>query len=90
MINIVMGYVIFINIVSMIFMYVDMKNFIKISEKNKNFIYIIMSILGGSIGILITSQMLGYKYDEKIIKRGIPFILFIEIIIIGYLVYKKI
>lgn len=87
MINIIIGYIIFINILAMIFIYVDMRNYIKMNEKNKNFIYLIISILGGSIGVLITSQMFSYKNEEKIIKRGIPFILFIEIVIIGCLIY---
>lgn len=90
MLNFIVGYLILINSISMIFMYIDMKaNTIKLEESTIKFIYIILSIIGGSIGILVTSQMFGYRKDEKIIKRGIPFIILIEVAIIVYIIIKQ-
>ena len=89
MINFIIGYLIIVNIISMIFMYIDMKtDLIKFETKSINFIYCMLAIVGGSIGILITSQMFGYKRDEKIIKRIIPFIIFIEVAVIVYFILK--
>ena len=74
----------------MFFMYIDAKTkLIKLKDGTKNFIYIILTILGGCIGVLITSQLLEYKQDEKLIKKIIPNIVFIEVIIIGYIIYKQ-
>lgn len=89
MLNFVVGYLIVINIISMIFMYIDTKGiFSKLSKQTINFIYIILAIIGGSVGILVTSQLFSYKNDEKIIKRGIPLIIFIEVVVILFIYIK--
>ena len=89
MVNFIIGYLIIINSISMIYMYADMKNIVKAKEGTIKFIYLILGIIGGSIGILVTSQMFGYKKDDKIIKRIIPLIIFIEVVIIGYFFVKE-
>lgn len=89
MLSFVVGYLIVINIISMIFMYIDTKGiFSKLSKQTINFIYIILAIIGGSVGILVTSQLFSYKNDEKIIKRGIPLIIFIEVVVILFIYIK--
>lgn len=87
--NIIIGYLIIINIVTMILMYCDMKKFIKIKSNNMNMIYLILSIIGGFVGVLVTSQMFGFKRDEKIIKKWIPIIVFLEVAI-GMTIFAKI
>ena len=87
--NIIIGYLIIINIVTMIRMYWDMKEFIKIKSNNMNMIYLILSIIGGFVGVLVTSQMFGFKRDEKIIKKWIPIIVFLEVAI-GLTIFAKI
>lgn len=89
MLNFIVGYFILINIISMIFMYADMKNVINLEDNVKKCIYVILGTIGGSIGILVTSQMFGYKRDEKIIKKIIPSIVFVEVLIIGYFFIRK-
>ncbi len=90
MLNFIIGYLVIINCISMIFMYMDMKtDLIKLEKGTINFIYALLAIIGGSVGILVTSQMFGYKKEEKIIKRFIPFIVFLEVIIIGIIIIKK-
>lgn len=89
MLNFIIGYLVIVNIISMIFMYIDMKtDLIKFEIRSINFVYAILAVIGGSIGILVTSQMYGYKRDERIIKRIIPFIVFIEVAVIGYFILK--
>ena len=87
--NIIIGYLIIINIVTMILMYCDMKKCIKIKSNNMNMIYLILSIIGGFVGVLVTSQMFGFKRDEKIIKKWIPIIVFLEVAI-GLTIFAKI
>ena len=66
-----------------------MKKFIKIKSNNMNMIYLILSIIGGFVGVLVTSQMFGFKRDEKIIKKWIPIIVFLEVAI-GLTIFAKI
>lgn len=89
MYNLIFGYIFIINFIAMIFMYIDAKTkWIKLKEGTKNFIYIILTILGGFVGILVTSQLLDYKQDEKLIRKTIPWIVFIELVILAYVLYK--
>ena len=81
MLSFIIGYLIFINIASMILIYVDIAFNLKIKEKNLNYIYILISILGGGIGIIIASKMFEYRCDSKVFKRLIPLIVAIEVII---------
>ena len=88
MLNFIIGYLVIINIASMIFLYVDMKIKLNLAPKTINIIYLILGSVGGCIGILVTSQMFGFKNDEKIIKKWIPLIVFIEIVVIGFIIAK--
>ena len=89
MLNFIIGYLIVINILSMILIYIDYTFNLKIKEDVLDFIYLIIALLGGSIGIIITSKMFMYKRDNKTIKRIVPIILFIEIII-AFVIFSKV
>ena len=89
MINFIIGYLIVINILPMILIYIDYTFNLKIKEDILDFIYIIIALFGGSIGIIITSKMFMYKRDDKTIKRIVPLILFIEIVI-GLIIFSKV
>lgn len=88
MLNFIMGYLIVINIVPMILIYVDYTFKIKIKEDVLMFIYFIIGLIGGGIGVIITSQMFNYRRDAKIIKRWIPLILFVQVVIALIIVCK--
>lgn len=89
MLNFIIGYLIVINILPMILIYIDYTFNLKIKEDVLDFIYLIIALLGGSIGIIITSKMFMYKRDNKTIKRIVPLILFIEIII-AFVIFSKV
>lgn len=89
MLNFIIGYLIVINIFPMILIYIDYTFNLKIKEDVLDFIYLIIALLGGSIGIIITSKMFMYKRDNKTIKRIVPIILFIEIII-AFVIFSKV
>jgi len=89
MINFIIGYLIVINILPMILIYIDYTFNLKIKEDVLDFIYIIIALFGGSIGIIITSKMFMYKRDDKTIKRIVPLILFIEIVIV-LIIFSKV
>ena len=90
MTNVVISYLIAVNIVAMIFMYICAKTtLIKFTDSTINFILVIISILGGSLGILVTSQLINYKRDEKILKKFISLIIFIEVVVILFILYQS-
>ena len=88
-INIVIGYIICINILGIVLVWLKVRtNIIKISDRWLNVIHVIVSMLGGFIGTLVGAEMLRYKTDSKLFKRWIKVIVFFEISIIIYLVYR--
>ena len=89
MINFVIGYFILINLISYIFIWLNIRtNFVKMNKKWLDTAYLLLSILGGFVGIMIGSEMFNYRKDEKIFKRYIPLVIFIEICIVLYIIYK--
>ena len=89
MLNFIIGYLIVINILPMILIYIDYTFNLKIKGDALDFIYVIIALFGGSIGIIITSKMFMYKRDDKTIKRIVPIILFIEIVI-AFVIFSKV
>lgn len=91
LISFIVGYGIIINIIGIVLIYLKTKTHImdKIPQGLLNLIHIIISMVGGFIGTLVGAEMLGYQTDTKIFKRWIPFILFVEICIIIYVMYSK-
>lgn len=89
MINFIIGYFIIINLISYMFIYLNIRTkIIKLNTKWIDTVYLVMSILGGFVGIMVGSEMFNYRKDEKIFKRYIPLVIFIEICIILYITYK--
>ncbi len=89
MINFVIGYFILINLISYIFIWLNIRtNIVKMNKKWLDTTYLLLSILGGFVGIMIGSEMFNYRKDEKIFKRYIPLVIFIEVCIILYIIYK--
>ena len=89
MFNIIMGYLIVINILPMILIYIDYTFNLKIKEDVLDFIYVVIALIGGSIGIIIFSKMFMYKRDTKTMKFIVPLILFIEIII-AFVIFSRV
>ena len=89
MTSFIIGYVICINIISYLFMWLNVRTkIINISKKLEDTLYLCLAILGGFVGIMIASEMFNYRRDEKIFKRYIPLVIFIEVCIILYFIYK--
>lgn len=74
-------YLIFINIVGLLSMYLDKyfakNNMYRISEKN----LFLIAILGGSIGSIVGMYKFRHKTKHRKFTIGLPFIMFIQIII---------
>ena len=90
-INILVGYLIGINLVSLIAVYIKGKtNIINIKNSVFNLICVLLSVAGGVIGVMLGAEMSSYEQDSKIFRKWIPFIIFIEVCIIIYIVYQKV
>ena len=90
LISFLVGYFFVINIVSIAYIWLNAKtNLIKLKEKNKDLISVIISVIGGFIGILLGCEMLQYKQDKKLYKIWIPLIIFVEFMIIVFIVYNR-
>lgn len=90
MTNVIISYLIAVNIIAMIFMYICAKTtLIKFTDSTINFILIIISLLGGSVGVLVTSQLVNYKKEEKMLKRVISLIIFIEVVVALFIMYQS-
>lgn len=89
MVSFIIGYVICVNMISYLFIWINIRTkFIKLDKKWEDTIYLCFAILGGFVGIMIASEMFNYRRDEKIFKRYIPLVIFIEVCIILYFIYK--
>lgn len=88
--NIFIYYLAFINIVGFFIMLIDKKRAIKKQWRISEKALIGVSIIGGSLGMLAGMNTFRHKTKHKKFTIGIPFILTIQLIIIGlYLLTKQ-
>ena len=89
MVSFIIGYLIIINILSYICVWIlSETDYIKLSDGILNTIFIIQTLIGGFVGLLVASKMLSYKTNERIFKKIIPLIIFIEAVIAIYIWYN--
>lgn len=90
LISFIVGYVIIINMIGFIILYLKVRtDCIKLSEKKLNIILLVLSLIGGFIGVLTGAEMLQYERDNKLFKRWIPLIIFLEIVGIVLIIYSN-
>lgn len=90
LISILVGYVIGLNLISLIVVYIKgTTDIISLKNKKFNIICVILSALGGFIGVLLGAEMANYEQDNKLFRRWIPFIVFIEVCIVIYIIYRN-
>lgn len=88
-ISYIVGYFVAINLISLILVYIKGRtDFIEMKNKFFNIICVILSVAGGFVGVLLGAEMSNYEQDNKLFKRWIPFIIFIEACVILYIVYR--
>ncbi len=83
--KILLYYLILINIIAFIIIYIDKQKAIKHKWRIKESTLFLISIIGGSLGTLV--GMYTFRHKTKHIKftLGIPFILILQILLIYYL-----
>ena len=83
--NILLYYLLLINIIAFIIIYIDKQKAIKHKWRIKESTLFLISIIGGSLGTLIGMYTFHHKTKHIKFTLGIPFILIVQIILIYYL-----
>ncbi|MDU5111443.1 MAG: DUF1294 domain-containing protein [Clostridium sp.] len=80
-------YLIFINIISFLTMFVDKKKAIKRKWRIKESTLFLLSIIGGSLGVLL--GMYSFRHKTKHIKftLGTPLILIVQVLLFLFIIY---
>ena len=85
MTNVLLYYLIVINIVTFLVYGIDKWKAKQGSWRISEAILLILAVIGGSIGALLGMKVWHHKTMHKKFKYGVPTILIIQIILIGYL-----
>lgn len=81
-------YILIINFISFLIMYIDKRKAIKKKWRISENTLIFISIIGGSIGMLIGMNFFRHKTKHKKFTIGIPIIIIIQIYILYYIYLK--
>ncbi len=85
MTNVLLYYLIVINIVTFLVYCIDKWKAKQGSWRISEATLLILAVIGGSIGALLGMKVWRHKTMHKKFKYGLPLILIIQIILIGYL-----
>jgi len=83
----IFAYLFFINIVGMVLMYCDKKRAVNREWRIKEKTLFNIALLGGSVGILLSSKQFHHKTHHKLFKYGIPSIIIFQIALLIFAVY---
>jgi uncharacterized membrane protein YsdA (DUF1294 family) len=78
------GVTVVVNLIPFAYIYVlSQTELIKWDDKYNNIILMILNLLSGYIGIVVSTRMYDYRTESKFIKIAIPFTFFLEVLIIA-------
>lgn len=77
----ILSYLILINLFSFLAMYIDKKKAVNHKWRISEFNLIMLSVIGGSIGMLLGMHIFRHKTKHKKFTIGVPLILVAQIII---------
>ncbi len=83
--KVIIFYLIIINIISFITIYIDKRKAIKNKWRISELFLVVIAILGGSLGSILGMKLFRHKTNKTKFNIGIPLILVIQIIIINYI-----
>lgn len=84
--NILVYYLILINVIAFIIIFIDKQKAIKHKWRIKESTLFLISILGGSLGTLLGMYTFHHKTKHKKFTLGIPFILVIQVVISYFII----
>lgn len=83
-------YVLVLNLIGFLSMLIDKKKAEKGSWRTPEKTLLVIALLGGSIGSIIGMYTFRHKTKKLKFSIGLPMILILQIVLIGYLKYKQI
>lgn len=86
--NILSYYLLLINIIAFIIIYVDKQKAINHRWRIKESTLFLIATIGGSIGTILGMYAFHHKTKHKKFTLGIPLILIVQILLIYYLILK--
>lgn len=90
LIKFLFGFLVVINIMGISIEWIKVRtDLIKLNDKAMNLIYVVISLCGGFVGVLLGAEMMGLKQENKVLKKLIPILVFIEIAIIVWVAYMN-
>ena len=90
LIKFLFGFLVVINIMGISIEWIKVRtDLIKLNDKAMNLIYVVISLCGGFVGVLLGAEMMGLKQENKVLKKLIPILVFIEIAIIVWIAYMN-
>lgn len=83
-IPIIVGTVVVVNVITFIYIYIlSQTDLIKWEDKYNNIILMILNLMSGYVGIVVSTRMYNYRTESKFIKVAIPLTFVLEILIIA-------
>ncbi len=83
-IPIIVGTVVVVNVITFIYIYIlSQTDLIKWEDKFNNIILMILNLMSGYVGIVVSTRMYNYRTESKFIKVAIPLTFVLEILIIA-------
>ena len=83
-IQIIIGIVVVVNLITFSYIYVlSQTDLIKWEDKFNNIILMILNLMSGYVGIVVSTRMYNYRTESKFIKVAIPLTFVLEILIIA-------
>ena len=80
----IIGVVVVVNLITFAYIYVlSQTELIKWDDKYNNIILMILNLMSGYIGIVVSTRMYDYRTESKFIKVAIPLTFILEVLIIA-------
>ena len=91
LINFIIGYLIFINMIGFGFIVLVSRqsDIQKLNVKKVNTFMIILTVLGGFIGLMVAGEMTQFRDENVVLKRMVPLIVIGELMIVFGIYFIK-
>ena len=87
LLKITIGYFVFINLLTLLISWLDKRAAMKDKQRMPESTLIMLSILGGSLGMLASMKLFRHKTRKPKFTIGVPLIMALQIVAVSYLIY---
>lgn len=87
LLKIIIGYLFFINLLTMLISWVDKRAAVKDKQRTPESTFMMLSIMGGSLGMLLSMRFFRHKTRKPKFTLGVPLIMALQVVGVFYLIY---